>query len=140
MLTPPPGKGNMTRVGDESWFINSVVGNSGEETSITVTHPRLKTQPWAYNTLEGYGVGDCSYEPTKPCLFTNLVLTSNGQTVGGALDACLLATALSSPHSIYPPPPYFPLRLRSRPLGWSTRSRTQRQSATRKSLSSRPRP
>lgn len=95
----------MTRVGDESWFINSVVGNSGEETSITVTHPRLKTQPWAYNTLEGYGVGDCSYEPTKPCLFTNLVLTSNGQTVGGALDACLLATALSSPTQSTPLPP-----------------------------------
>mmetsp|Transcript_2356 Transcript_2356/g.4864 ORF Transcript_2356/g.4864 Transcript_2356/m.4864 type:complete len:309 (-) Transcript_2356:35-961(-) len=73
--------GNMTRVGPTSWFISSVINSTGEATSITADHPRLKTQPWAYNTLECYGCSGCNTYPTQPSVFSELQLTQNGKPV-----------------------------------------------------------
>ena len=37
-------------------------------------HPRLATQSWAYNVLEGYGVSGCNDYPDNTCEFTKLAL------------------------------------------------------------------
>lgn len=44
--------GNMSRVEGQTWYIGSTVVSTGQTTKITVSHPRLQTQPWAYNTVE----------------------------------------------------------------------------------------
>jgi hypothetical protein len=72
--------GNMTRTGPQTWYIGST--NSANETvSISVTRNRLLNQPWAYNTLEGYGVMGCTYEPQNPTQFTALELTVDSKLV-----------------------------------------------------------
>jgi len=71
--------GNMTRIGEETWFIGAV-NSKGGYVNINVQRPRLLLQPWAYNTLEGYGVDSCSYEPTKPVQFTGLKLLIGSKT------------------------------------------------------------
>jgi len=73
--------GNMTMTAANTWYIGSTSAAMGQTTEITVTQPRLKSQPWAYNTLECYGCGDCSLYPTTPSLFTGLAITSRGRTV-----------------------------------------------------------
>lgn len=83
--------GNMTRTGPSSWFIDSVVGKTQQHTSISVTRDRLMLQPWAYNTIEGYGVVGCKDYPPGPApgntvQFTQLSLTANGKSVS-ALSA-----------------------------------------------------
>lgn len=70
--------GNMTRTGDQKWFIGSTSVKHGTSTTISADHPRLKTQPWAYNTLECYGCQGCSTYPQKPCKFTKLQLFKTG--------------------------------------------------------------
>jgi hypothetical protein len=72
--------GNMTRVGKDSWFIDRV-SPQNQHTSITVAHPRLAVQPWAYNTLECYGCTQCATYPTVPIKFTKLSLTVRGKPV-----------------------------------------------------------
>jgi len=65
--------GNMTRVGDESWFIDTQV--NGISTNITVKNARLESEPWIYVTLESYADYDdleCTEWPTLPCRFSNL--------------------------------------------------------------------
>jgi len=55
--------GNMTQTGPTSWFISGqIVGQTGPNstTSISVTHNRLVTNPWAYCTLEVYEIDNCS--------------------------------------------------------------------------------
>lgn len=51
-----PGKsvvfGNMTRTGPSQWFVGSTILPQGDTVQVTVDHPRLTNQPWAYNTLE----------------------------------------------------------------------------------------
>jgi len=74
--------GNMTRTGTAEWYIGSVNTNSGESTEVTVNHPRLASQPWAYNTLECYGCDGCdTYPANSPIHFTNLTLISKGKQV-----------------------------------------------------------
>lgn len=69
--------GNMTQTGAESWFVGSQNMRTGQGSFVSVTHPRLKTQPWAYNTLECYGCSSCAHMPNGGSSnFTNLVLTS----------------------------------------------------------------
>lgn len=70
--------GNMTRTGAEKWFIGSTSVKHGTSTTISADHPRLKTQPWAYNTLECYGCQGCSTYPQQPCKFTKLQLFKTG--------------------------------------------------------------
>lgn len=73
---------NMTKLGDESWFIGSKIQSSGKETNQNVDRStpgagaRLKTQPWAYNTLECYGCDGCGTYPKTPVTFSNLTLTT----------------------------------------------------------------
>jgi len=73
--------GNMTRISGTNWYIGGTSSQTGETSSLTVSRNRLLTQPWAYNTAEGYGVEDCSNEPTNGCIFTKLELFSKGKQV-----------------------------------------------------------
>jgi len=86
--------GNMTKVGEESWFIGATSHQSGKSVGLTATHPALKSQPWAYTTVECYGCTGCATEPVNPVQFTNLVLTSGGQPVTPQWKA------FQSPHPI----------------------------------------
>jgi len=73
--------GNMTRIQGSTWYIGGTSSQTGQTASLTVTKNRLITQPWAYNTAEGYGVDDCTYEPTNNCVFTKLQLFSQGKNI-----------------------------------------------------------
>jgi len=73
--------GNMTRLQGSTWYIGGTSTQTGQTSGLTVTKNRLISQPWAYNTAEGYGVEDCSYEPTNGCIFTKLRLFSKGKQV-----------------------------------------------------------
>jgi len=66
---------NQSASNPETWYIAGTSQKSGATTSLTVSKPRLASQPWAYNTAECYGcAGGCSYEPTNDCYFTQLQL------------------------------------------------------------------
>lgn len=71
--------GNMTMTGPNTWYVDSVV--KGKHTHVTVDHPRLKTQPWAYNTVECYGCRGCGTYPTTPTFFTDIVITQQNKQV-----------------------------------------------------------
>jgi hypothetical protein len=47
---------------------------NGQTTDITVTRPRLASQPWAYCTLEMYEIATCDWMPPSgsSCAFTEL--------------------------------------------------------------------
>lgn len=66
--------GNMTRLGPDTWYVAGVSQETGKENHITVSHPRLTSQPWAYTTVEGYGVQGCDWEPTNDLKFTRMRL------------------------------------------------------------------
>jgi hypothetical protein len=63
----------MVKTGQAQWEI-AAFNKKGQSTIIHPKAPRLTAQPWAYNTAECYGCTDCSYEPTTPCHFTDLIL------------------------------------------------------------------
>lgn len=87
--------GNMTQVSKDTWckgdyclartfyayfiFIFLVIASvaDGYNTNVTVTHPRLASQPWAYNTLELYNIDSCTWMPPSgsACKFTNLLVS-----------------------------------------------------------------
>jgi hypothetical protein len=75
--------GNLTQVGltstEGKWFIGSQSVATGRSTDLTVARPRLRAQPWAYNTLECYGCAGCTTYPQQPCRFTNLQLSYKGR-------------------------------------------------------------
>jgi len=73
--------GNMTRVGPTSWYIGGHVAKTGVDSSFTVTHTRLRSQPWAYCTLEVYQIDDCNsdFPPASSAMqFTKLALFDKG--------------------------------------------------------------
>jgi len=81
----------------ETWYIAGTSQKSGASTSLTVSKPRLASQPWGYNTAECYGcAGGCSYEPQNDVSFTQLKLFGqNGAPInpvwtpyGSPNDAC----------------------------------------------------
>lgn len=41
------------RIKGETWYIGTVLERNMNTTALTVTNPRLASQPWAYVTLEG---------------------------------------------------------------------------------------
>jgi len=70
--------GNMTKTGEQEWFINSVNTRTGDATPITASGigDRLRSQPWAYVTLECYGCSSCATYPSgvgANCAFTDMV-------------------------------------------------------------------
>jgi len=73
--------GNMTRTVGNTWYIAGISSTTKQSSSLTVNKNRLKSQPWAYNTAEGYGVDDCSFEPTNACVFSKLQLFSQGKQI-----------------------------------------------------------
>merc|ERR1712228_781847 len=71
--------GNMTQTGEDQWFINSVDMTSTatrNNTSLIVSKSILKSQPWAYVTLEVYDVESCEqYPPSGTQMnYTNMQL------------------------------------------------------------------
>jgi hypothetical protein len=73
--------GNMTRTGPESWYIGSTSTMTNQSVGLTATHPVLKSQPWAYTTVECYGCSGCDTEPTSPIAFTYMYLSANSEPV-----------------------------------------------------------
>jgi len=71
--------GNMTLVSSANWYINSLDTTSNQKTDMTISRPRLKTQPWAYVTLEVYDLYECDDYPTQPVNFNNLQLFVSGK-------------------------------------------------------------
>jgi len=70
--------GNMTKLSSTGWYINGVqVG--GQNTDLSISRPRLISQPWAYVTLEVYDLYQCSDYPTVPLNFQDLQLFVDGQ-------------------------------------------------------------
>jgi len=94
--------GNMTQTGAQTWYIGGTSTQNGQTTSITVTHPRLAVQPWAYNTLECYGCsGGCSYEPTVPVQFTKLIIIdANGITTTPKWVPSVSPTRFCNEHAV----------------------------------------
>jgi len=73
--------GVMQRTGTTSWQIISTQTSTGASTQVTVDHPQLQFQPWAYNTIECYGCKGCSTYPTQPDHFTGLRLYQGSNQV-----------------------------------------------------------
>jgi hypothetical protein len=74
--------GNMTKIGTDTWFIGSEIMSTQKQTNVHLSKPRLQSQPWAYVTLEVYGVRSCNYYPKDTVHFTDIVLVSeDGTTV-----------------------------------------------------------
>ncbi len=64
------------------WYVGGTVVRTGQTASLTADKARLKTQPWAYTTVECYGCnGGCSYLPTQPLVFSQMTGAFNGQNV-----------------------------------------------------------
>eukprot|EP00929_Paragymnodinium_shiwhaense_P035013 TRINITY_DN18985_c0_g5_i1.p1 TRINITY_DN18985_c0_g5~~TRINITY_DN18985_c0_g5_i1.p1 ORF type:complete len:337 (-),score=61.28 TRINITY_DN18985_c0_g5_i1:595-1605(-) len=71
--------GNMTRTGEQEFYINTRSSQLGKDSAITVNKPLLQEQPWAYVTMESYAdynALSCDMWPTKPIVFEELVLAS----------------------------------------------------------------
>eukprot|EP01100_Stratorugosa_tubuloviscum_P013622 TRINITY_DN692_c1_g1_i1.p1 TRINITY_DN692_c1_g1~~TRINITY_DN692_c1_g1_i1.p1 ORF type:complete len:343 (+),score=167.65 TRINITY_DN692_c1_g1_i1:57-1031(+) len=67
--------GTMQRLSDEVYLINSTNTRTNQNTTLIANKSRLKTNPWAYCTLEVYGdVNNCDTYPSNPQFFTNLEL------------------------------------------------------------------
>jgi len=102
--------GNMTKVGSNSWYIGGSIKASSVNTFVTVTYPRLSTQPWAYCTLEVYSIDDCSndFPPSNsPMKFTGLTLadeqgpvTPNWQALNNQADHCGATVQVVSADSV----------------------------------------
>ena len=77
--------GNMTKTAPQTWLIDSVNTKTDQHTPITVTHPRLKVQDWAFTTVECYGCSSffgndgCDYLPTNELHFTQMSLLAPGK-------------------------------------------------------------
>eukprot|EP01083_Nonionella_stella_P314080 1130112_1 len=82
LLPVSPGDliyGVMQRVGNDSWYINTLDTTIGRNTSFTVSRSLLYSQPWAYVTLEVYDISSCDEFPPlgSNIPFSNLVLSNN---------------------------------------------------------------
>jgi hypothetical protein len=78
--------GNMTYLKKSflggKWFVGGTVKRTGQTASLTADKARLKTQPWAYTTVECYGCnGGCSYLPTVPLVFSGLSGAYDGKNI-----------------------------------------------------------
>ena len=105
--------GNMTRVGTQSYFIDTVNPATRQSTHVTVKHARLATQAWAFTTIECYGCTDsfggsgCSYLPTQPIHFTKMSLVAHGRAVTPKWQAlvspnpiCNTAATILAPNTV----------------------------------------
>lgn len=104
--------GSIKQQGD-TWIIDSVSGTQ-HSTLQVATNNRIFN--WTDATLETYGVKDCSYFPTNPIQYTQIVIETTGGTASpqwsttGATE-CNGKTTIISPshitiqHNTTPPPP-----------------------------------
>lgn len=73
---------NMTRTGDQDWLVTGTLkSDASKSQQLQASNPRLKLQPWAYNTLECYGCNGCSTYPKQPITFTENKLYQAGKEV-----------------------------------------------------------
>jgi len=73
---------NMTRTGPTSWIIMGTLKSDPTKSAVQkADNPRLKLQPWAYNTLECYGCNGCDTYPKQPITFTENKLYQNGKLI-----------------------------------------------------------
>jgi len=99
--------GNMTQTGPQTWFIGATMPNKAKA-NLSVTRPRLSSQPWAYNTLEAYSIDACAdFPPTgASSVFTKLALTdAHGSitptwTLNQNTQHCTAKVASSSPAAV----------------------------------------
>jgi hypothetical protein len=63
------------------WYVGGTVASSGATAAFTAEKLRLKTQPWAYTTVECYGCKDCSYLPTNSLFFTGMTGAYNSKNI-----------------------------------------------------------
>jgi len=67
--------GNMTLLSPDTWYISGVLQSNGQATTLTADKTNLKTNPWAYCTLEVYDAsGDCGEYPDNPQEYSKLQL------------------------------------------------------------------
>jgi len=112
-LTPISSKvtmfGNMTKIGGDSWFIDSVDTSTNTHSSLTVTESILESQPWAYVTLEVYDIFACNEYPTDTIPYSNLELYVLGKQVspawvigtnGQVPPICNSSISLASPYAV----------------------------------------
>jgi len=69
--------GNMTLTASSTWYINGLDTSINQKTDMSISRPRLKSQPWAYVTLEVYDLDECSDYPSQPVTFSKLQLFVN---------------------------------------------------------------
>eukprot|EP01113_Clastostelium_recurvatum_P000437 TRINITY_DN1018_c0_g1_i2.p1 TRINITY_DN1018_c0_g1~~TRINITY_DN1018_c0_g1_i2.p1 ORF type:complete len:310 (-),score=95.59 TRINITY_DN1018_c0_g1_i2:100-1029(-) len=99
--------GNMTKTGTDTWFVGSQIVSSKQTTNLSVTRPRLSSQPWAYCTLEVYDV-DCDWFPpaSSPITFSNMVLGDASGSVTPKWDThtgdnpCKTSIKVASPSEV----------------------------------------
>jgi len=109
LLPVTPGDsifGNMTRTAPTTWYISGITG--GQNTYLNVTDTRLTYQPWAYCTLEVYGIQDCTtdFPPSNsPIKFTQMQLFDQGgknpvtpqwQALNNGADHCNASASVGS--------------------------------------------
>jgi len=101
--------GNMTKVGDSSWFISGYSQELKNATYITATEPRLYAQSWAYTTLEVYEIDDCEDDfPAGPMKFTKMALygedgesvTPKWEAFNNGVDHCGASAVINSAESV----------------------------------------
>jgi len=99
--------GNMTMTGNDTWFIGSTSTKTGQSVSLSATHEVLKSQPWAYTTVECYGCSGCPTEPTQSIQFTSLTLNQGSSPVTPQWQAfqspnpiCDTTAVINSPESV----------------------------------------
>jgi len=75
--------GNMTQIGNTTWFIGAEIASASITTNLIVTRDRLITQPWAYCTLEVYNIASCSWFPpaSSTLNFTKLALATKDSAI-----------------------------------------------------------
>jgi hypothetical protein len=69
-----------------AWAVVSTDTSNGATTTTIANDTRLITQPWGYITLECYGCTGCTTYPTKPSVFSNMVLSANGESFTPSWD------------------------------------------------------
>jgi len=102
--------GNMTRITGSTWFLGGTVTGTTQSSSVIVTYPRLIDQPWAYCTLEVYGIQDCAGDfPSSSLTFTDLALYDEGgkqpvvpswQALDNGADHCGATAKVISPTNV----------------------------------------
>jgi len=99
--------GIMEMTSPDHWFISGNDTNSGKSTSLSVSKPNTKFEPWAFVTLEVYEVTNCDQYPANGKIpYTNLAITSKSGpetpnwTTGTQQKICKESISVESPTAV----------------------------------------